>query len=86
MDALLTGTLTVRDDCVAIAQSDGMLVVPVFPTGDASWHEDALSWQDDKFSEGDPISVGGGLIGDALTSAYIPVGCSGLDAFAVSPF
>jgi hypothetical protein len=86
MDALLEGTLTVRDDCVAIARSDGAITVPVFPSGDASWTDGVLSWRDGTFGEGDPISVGGGLAGPHIASSYIPAGCSGLDAFTVSPF
>lgn len=85
MDALLEGTLTVIDDCIAIAQSDGGRAVPVFPVGDASWDEGVLSWRGDEFREGDPISVGGGFSDAALTAAYIPSGCGDFDAFAVAP-
>ena len=86
MDALLEGTLTVTDDCVTIAHSDGTRSVPVFPAGDASWNEGVLSWRGGEFGEGDPISVGGGLFAAPLTASYIPAGCQSFDAFAVSPF
>ena len=86
MDARREGMLTVQDNCVAIALPGGTLVVPVFPEGDASWSDGVLSWGGDRFTEGDWIVVGGGLMhSTGLASAYIPVGCSGLSAFAVAP-
>jgi hypothetical protein len=86
MDALLEGELAIVDDCLVIRQGEGALAVPVFPAGDASWAEGVLQWRDGEYREGDTIAVGGGFSGGAMTSAYIPQGCEGIELFAVSPF
>ena len=84
MDALLSGTLTNHDDCVAIAQSD-RTYLPMFPEGDASWNEGVLTWHDEQFIEGDTIAVGGRLTHPDQFDSSIPAGCDDLELFAVSP-
>jgi hypothetical protein len=89
MDALLGGTLRMLDGCLVVESGESMIAVPVFPSDDAVWDEDAgvLAWRGESYRDGDVISVGGGFVGNSdVEGAYFPEACEGNDAFLVSPF
>lgn len=89
MDALFEGTLRLIDGCVVVEAPEGLLVLPVFPSGDASWSDGVLMWRDHEYVDGDAISLGGGGGGGPVGStstAYIPEDCVGLSAWWVSPY
>lgn len=83
MDALLEGTLHLRNGCLVITGDPGAWV-PYFPAGSASWDGEVLRWNDRGYREGDQISIGGGE-GDIGPDGYTPDGCAGIDAWVVSP-
>lgn len=85
MDALLMGTLEMRDGCLVVDTGEGD-VLPVFPEGDAQWGEEVLTWKGESFDIGAQISLGGGYSG-AIANATIPAACADdVEVFAVSPF
>lgn len=84
MDALLEGTLRTDDGCVRVALTDDSVVVPSFPSGDASFADGVLTWRDGDYRDGDRISLGGGFA--SADSGYVPEACGEREVFVVSPF
>lgn len=83
MDALLEGTLRLQNGCLVITGDPGVWV-PYFPAGSASWDGEVLRWNERDYRDGDQISIGGGEVGIG-PDAYTPEGCTGIDAWLVSP-
>jgi hypothetical protein len=90
MDALLEGTLEMRDGCLVVNPSwDDVdtVVIPVFPRTYASWDADSevLAYAGRDYGIGDSIWTGGGFV-PPPPGAVIPASCAvevGDDVFLV---
>ncbi len=90
MDALLEGTLEMRDGCLVVNPSwddADAVVVAAFPRDYASWDADreVLSYAGRDYGIGDSIWAGGGSV-PPPTDAVIPTACAvgaGDDVFLV---
>lgn len=81
MQALLEGTLELRDGCLVVIQtasdaSSDAVVVPVFPRKYASWDSarDVLAFNGVDYGMGDSIAAGGGWV-DPTEDMDIPGAC-----------
>lgn len=82
MQALLEGTLDLRDGCLVVTPSwenmpPDTFVVPVFPRKYASWdaHREVLTFAGVEYRMGDTIAAAGGWVGPT-EDAIIPPTCS----------
>ena len=87
MDALLEGILQTEGGCIAVTTSDGTVIVPQFPAGDAAWADGMLTWHGTDYREGDRIAIGGGAgrIG-GVNDGYMPEACAAYESWTVSPY
>ncbi|WP_127473867.1 hypothetical protein [Microbacterium sulfonylureivorans] len=84
MDALLSGTLHLDDECAWVESEYGDYL-PVFPIGIARLDTDELVYGG-RYGDGDVIGVGGGDANDYSGAGwYIPDGCPDLPLWAAAP-
>lgn len=71
----LTGELRMADDCVVVvAEGDGRVYLPVFPTPGVQWRGGKVLLDDRSLKPGQTAHFDGG--GDALPGSVIPAACS----------
>lgn len=86
MQALLQGTLAVRDGCVVVEAPAGPFTVPALPRSLVSWDDarSVLTYAGREYAVGDPISAGGGGVGgdagggEAIAEIESPAACADL--------
>ena len=69
--AVLGGRLAVVGNCVVVKQESGDYVLPIFPSGIATWDGRArqLRYFNDTYAVGDPVALGGGFADEAMIAA-----------------
>ncbi|KZE94616.1 hypothetical protein AVP42_00900 [Agromyces sp. NDB4Y10] len=83
MDALAVGKLALANGCLVIEGSDESMLVPVFPSDEATWNDGVLTWGGKEYRVGDTIRLGGG--GSPPGYVEVPDGCTGLPTWLVAP-
>lgn len=84
MDALLTGTLRLNEECAWIETEDGGYI-PVFELGVARYEAGRLVYGR-HYADGDAIEIGGGETNDdSGADWYIPSGCPDLKLWVAAP-
>lgn len=79
--AMLEGGLSFEGDCVLVRQSDGAMVMPIFPLGDLAWESGRMRWEGRTYDDGDDITLSGGYHERPLQEAVLPPGCSATTYF-----
>lgn len=82
MDALISGTLRLRDGCLVSEGTDGSPTLLLFPAAEAEWDDGVLRWRDREYRDGDDFEAGGGG-GWVNERTYIPPGCEDLSLWLV---
>ena len=82
MDALLDGTLEVRDTCIVVLR-EGHSTLPVFEKPRTAWDGTTLSYEGRSFVDGAPIRLGGGEV-DPSVADYLPAECDYEAVFLVA--
>lgn len=87
MDATLTGTIEMQDECFVLVDSAGDVHVPVFVAGQASWDGTALTIGDTAYRAGDELTVVGGEVSEQYLGpvTYYPAACDRTKAFFLAP-
>ncbi|WP_084038171.1 hypothetical protein [Demequina sp. NBRC 110053] len=79
MEALLEGTLAIRDDCIYIAHEDGIETVAAFPRSLTRWDAAAQTvfYDDVAHPIGSHVSAGGGFVAPSedIPELSIPNAC-----------
>ncbi|WP_040165830.1 hypothetical protein [Microbacterium gorillae] len=83
----LEGTLTTTGGCVVVTLEDGARVLPVFPVSQVAWDGSAITFGDEHYGDGDPITLTGSYVDNGLTGpvTYIPADCDHGRTFFMAP-